>query len=433
MIEENQRKEENNVEEFISEDEKRQKRRTRRVHSQIVAYSVLLVMLLCIAVAGTIGIKKVVNVISKANATQKLASETENESQTATNDITILTPEEDTPLTSSLSDEDVETIEKTIENMSLEDKVASLFITTPEQITGVQSAIKAGTGTQEALSNYAIGGLVYSSNNIKDEEQISEMLSQTSNLSRYPIFLAVSEEGGEASIVASALSLGGTSAFQDIADADDAYENASQMASYLDKYGFNLNLAPCVDMTSDSGSFGTDTEDVKEKAASYVKGLEEAGVSSCTLSFPVSSKYISDCTYTADEIAENIYPIYEELIDADVDLIMVSNVTCKSLTNDESLSCSMSSDIYSILRDELSFDKVIISDKLNDEKITSKYSSGDAAINALNAGCDMLYLPENFEEAYEAILEALQNGTIEESRIDESLYRIYNVKYARKS
>lgn len=87
-------------------------------------------------------------------------------------------------------------MESAIAPMPLEDRVAGLFIVRPEDITGVGTVITAGEGTQEALNKYAVGGLVYFSQNIKDKEQLTEMLSKTVTMSRYPIFLAVDEEGG---------------------------------------------------------------------------------------------------------------------------------------------------------------------------------------------------------------------------------------------
>ena len=93
-----------------------------------------------------------------------------------------------------------EAVDNYVAGMSLEDKVAGLFIVTPEQLTGVGTAVQAGEGTKEALAKYPVGGLVYFSQNIQSAEQIKEMLANTRSYSKYPLFLAVDEEGGQVSL-----------------------------------------------------------------------------------------------------------------------------------------------------------------------------------------------------------------------------------------
>ena len=77
--------------------------------------------------------------------------------------------------------------ESCVANMSLEDKVAGLFIVTPEQLTGVTKAVQAGSGTEEALKKYPVGGLVYFAQNIQSAEQLKEMLSKTAGYATYPL------------------------------------------------------------------------------------------------------------------------------------------------------------------------------------------------------------------------------------------------------
>jgi beta-N-acetylhexosaminidase len=82
------------------------------------------------------------------------------------------------------------------------------------------------------------------------------------------------------------------------------------------------------------------------------------------------------------------------------------------------------------LRGTLGFDGVVLTGPLNQGAITSNYSSDQAAVAAIKAGADMLYMPEDFEAAYQGLLNAVQNGEISEDRINESLTRIFRIKYA---
>ena len=83
-----------------------------------------------------------------------------------------------------------------------------------------------------------------------------------------------------------------------------------------------------------------------------------------------------------------------------------------------------------ILRDELEFKGVIVSGNLSDAAVKEYYGAGEAAVMALKAGCDMVQNPDDFEEAYNAIIEAVNSGVIAEERINDCLRRIYRIKYA---
>ena len=85
--------------------------------------------------------------------------------------------------------------------------------------------------------------------------------------------------------------------------------------------------------------------------------------------------------------------------------------------------------ITEILRGTLGYDGIIITDALNMGAVTSSYSSADAAVRALQAGNDMLLMPENFQEAYQGVLTAVENGTLSEERINQSVERILKVKF----
>ena len=111
---------------------------------------------------------------------------------------------------------------------------------------------------------------------------------------------------------------------------------------------------------------------------------------------------------------------------------MVSHVTA-SAVDEDGLPSSLSKTIMTdVLRDELGFEGVIITDALNMTAITDYYTSEEAAVKAIEAGADMLLMPEDFNKAYDALLAAVQDGTISEERINESLRRIYRIKCADK-
>ena len=215
--------------ELQNEEDKREFRRKRRVRNQILAYATLVLILLVVSVAGFFAIKAGSAVMAEKEQ-QKLEeemsaqtietmtqmSETEDEPETVI--------EEETTTVEEYTDEELldEIVDACISEMSLEDKVAGLFIVTPEALTGVDKAVRAGDGTKEALEKYPVGGLIYFKQNIQSKDQITQMLANTVSMSKYPIFLAVDEEGAKVARVADALGLEKVYSAADMGAAGDA-------------------------------------------------------------------------------------------------------------------------------------------------------------------------------------------------------------------
>jgi len=186
-------------------EERRELRRQRRIRAQVTAYLIFAAILIVVVGGCFLGVKAIASKLGDMKAQQEEAIEQAQLEAQAAMETTIAPPEEETEEVTTEDDMLSQIVDTCIAEMPLEDKVAGLFFITPEQLTGVNAAVKAGSGTQEALTQYAVGGLVYSSKNISSTDQISTMLSQTTSMSKYPIFLAVSEEGGDFNVVADAL------------------------------------------------------------------------------------------------------------------------------------------------------------------------------------------------------------------------------------
>lgn len=431
--------------------EKRDRRRKRRVRNQILSYITVLSLLLILAGATALIIKAV-------NRDRQVEQEVLESHQEVIENI--LASEEEITLPDSESAEEHTVIEMTpeekldeivnagIEVMPLEDKVAGLFIVTPESITGVSTAVKAGQGTQSALAKYAVGGIIYSEKNIQSEAQFAEMLKNTNLYTKYPLFLAIEDEGGRNAKLSSkgigektdsAAVLGQTG------DVGVAYAAGEKLGNALKQVGLNLNLAPVADVNeTENGyigerSFGTDAQQVGGFAAAFSGGLKSQGIVSCVKHFPGIGgnnedphKGISDSDRSEEEFRNLDFIPFMTVIEEGIDMVMISTVTAKELTGNTEPCVFSERVVTEILRNEMGFKGVILSDALNMKAISDYYDSEEAAILALRAGCDMLLMPEDFEKAYNGVLEAVQNGTISEERINDALRRIYRIKYVGK-
>lgn len=434
---------------YLSE-ERREYRRRRRVQSQRIAYAVMSAVLLVI----------IIGLVFAFGEKKKDGQAGMQQGQTSIEDVfasevTITPPPEATATPEPiLSPEDLldQRIEETLAEMTIMEKVAGLFIVTPEAITGVKTAVQAGDGTKKALEEYAVGGIIYFSKNIESKEQLSLMISNTKAYSRYPLFIAVDEEGGSVNRVAGAgLAAGQPSAAEIGAtgDAYNAYTAGSNIGAYLSEIGFNVDFAPVADLSNVSGSamkgrtYGATAAEASPYVAAMVTGLQEQGVVGCLKHFPGIGSTTSDThnglaytNRTVEEFRAEEFQVFKAGIDAGTKMVMVGHITAEGLASAQGetgapLPASMSEAIITgYLRGELGYQGVVITDAMNMSAISEYYSSGQAAVMALKAGCDMVLMPENFLQAYAGVLNAVVDGTISEERINDSLRRIYRIKYA---
>ncbi|MCM1047000.1 MAG: beta-N-acetylhexosaminidase [Clostridiales bacterium] len=443
-----------------SEEERRYNRRKRRIKNQIIAYACMTLVLAALVVAGVFVGYQVSDTIKLMKQEKESVAQEEQQQQQEEEalqeqeeepqpDLVIETPEE--VFVEPTREEQLDEIaNKCIAEMPLEDKVASLFIITPEALTGARTVTKAGEATQEALNKYAVGGLVYFSHNILDKEQVTEMLANTALNSKYPIFLAVDEEGGSVSRIANSnidvvkvdeMAVIGTSQ-----DTVAAHEAGNTIGTYLSELGFNLDFAPVADVVLDAEnssignrSFGTDPIVVATMVSSVVEGMQATGVNACLKHFPGLGSANEDThdgrvetTRTLEEMQNSDFLPFQAGIEAGADIIMVGHIVASSVDTENIPSSLSKVMITNVLRGDLGFDGVVITDALDMKAISDYYTADEAAIMAIEAGADMLLMPEDFETAYNGLFAAVEEGRISEERIDESLRRIYRIKYADK-
>ena len=441
-----------NLEEYGEERERRDYRQSRRKKNELIVYIITAIIGIAIIGGSVFGISKLVKYVQQEQHAKELAKQLESLAQEAEEPVIIEAPqqtEEVVPPTEEKSDLD-KIVDACIAELPIGDKIAGLFVVTPEALTGTDTVIRAGDTTKEKLGQYAVGGLVYFSQNIKDKAQLTEMLTNTKNMSKYPIFLAVDEEGGSVARVADSSidvelvdSMGTIGAGGDLTAAREA---GVTIGTYLSELGFNVNFAPVADIRQADAvggigdrSFGTDAQMVAEMAVNAALGMQSVGISASMKHFPGLGEVTEDThdgqvvsQRTLEELKARELVPFQAGIDAGVGLIMVSHLSLPEVIGDDTPASLSSVIITDLLRKEMGYEGIVITDALNMGAITEHYSAGEAAVNTILAGADMILMPQSFEEAYESVLAAVEEGSITEERIDESLRRIYRVKYADK-
>ncbi len=435
--------------EVLSEDEKREYRRQRRIRNQriaMIAFILSIVVLVAVVVGGIFLIKNRAEMKrQQQEVEEQLAQMEAEETMEEFVEETTEEPEVQEEYTDAEVLDDV--VEAIISEMTLEEKVAGLFIVTPESITGVDTAVQAGDGTKKALEKYPVGGLIYFAKNIQSEDQIKKMVENSVSYCKYPMFIAVDEEGGTVSRLADSLKLDNVGDMADIGstgDATNAYEAMKTIGTYMAGYGFNLNFAPVADVLTNEDntaigarSFGSDATVVASMVTSSISGLEETGVTACVKHFPGlgdasedTHNGLSVIDKSLEELKQTELVPFISAIENGANMIMVGHMSLPQIVGDNTPATMSKEVISDLLRSELGFNGVVITDAMNMGAITEYYGADEAAIKAFKAGADMVLMPEDFELAYEGVIAAVQDGTISEERINDSLKRVFRIKYA---
>lgn len=309
----------------------------------------------------------------------------------------------------------------------------------------------AGEETREAFNAYPVGGIIYFSQNLIGPEQTRTMLMNTQSYARersgFPVFLSVDEEGGTVARVGSNPAFG-VPVFGNMSDVgsrgdeQEAYEIGSEIGAYLSSLGFNMDAAPDTDVLTNPAnevvryrSFGSDPALVSRMAAAELRGLNDQGIIGMYKHFPGHGGTTADSHEGYVYVEENLDQLksqalvpFQNGIDDGVRVIMVSHIACPNVTGDNTPATLSKTLITDLLREEMGFDGMVITDALNMGAITEQYTADQAAVNAVLAGADMLLMPADFQTAYQGILNAVAEGTLTEERINDSVRRILEIK-----
>lgn len=346
----------------------------------------------------------------------------------------------------------VRTTKDVLGKMSLREKVGQLFIVRPEALAENSNAETAPATDRvddaviSRIEEYPVGGIALFSRNITSAEQLPMFISDLQSSSKYPLFIAVDEEGGRVARVANSdfFNVASYKSMEDIGksgDASKAEEVGRQIGSYLKELGFNLDFAPVADTNTNpqnivigDRSYGSDPALVARMVSAQLDGMHDSGIMGTLKHFPghgdtkddTHSGYVS-IEKTWDELKEcELVPFITALPKAD--MVMVSHITAVNVTSDK-LPTSMSETmITGKLRNELGYDGVIITDAMAMGAVADNYTSAEAAVTAVKAGVDIVLMPQNLDEAFNGVMNAVTDGEISMERLDESVLRILKMK-----
>lgn len=320
-----------------------------------------------------------------------------------------------------------------LESLSLEEKIGQLFMARCPDNQQV-----------EAIQKYNLGGYILFARDFKGKtrDQVITMIKTYQNSSKIPMFIGVDEEGGSVVRISQYKSLRqqaflGPQELYSQGGFSLIYQDALQKSNFLKDLGINVNFAPVADISTDSADFiykrtiGENTELTQEYVKTVLRAMNEEKIGSVLKHFPGYGNNLD--THVGSVIDKRDYNTFvnndflpfETGIENGASLILVSHNIV--LAMDPLYPASLSLKIHNILRNQLEFTGVIITDDLAMGAIKSWQKNEDLAVLAIEAGNDII-LTSNYENQIESIKNAVLNGKITEERINESVLRILKLK-----
>lgn len=344
-----------------------------------------------------------------------------------------------------------EKVEKIVNNMTLEEKVGQIFMVAPEAVDKDGGSTTVFTeNIEKEIEKYNLGGYILFASNIENPTQTQELINGLKKSSKIQPFVGVDEEGGRVARIGKNSAMG-VEKIEPMAQVGKSqnYERANEIGTTIGKYiknlGFNLDFAPDTDVLTDSNnteigdrSFGNDPEVVGKMATEVVKGLQSENISTVLKHFPGhggsignSHQGFSLSNRTEEELKKCEIVPFKTAIENGADCVMVAHMSLPNVTGDNIPATLSKKVVTDMLKTELNFKGVVFSDSMSMGAITENYGTGDACVKAVEAGIDMVLMPENLDEAYNAVLEAVKNGKISQERLDDAVSRIIKAKIQR--
>ena len=352
-------------------------------------------------------------------------------------------------------------VEAQLQKMTLREKVGQMFFirmesldpsidwTTYDDLANIK--IKEVTENMKAVNeNYPVGGIILYAWNIDNETQLARLIPQVRALNGNPL-LCIDEEGGRVSRIAnnpnfnvkkyeSMASIGATG------DPRNAYECGNTIGTYLQRYGFDIDFAPVADVNTNPENvvigpraFSDDPAVAAPMVTSYLQGLKDAGITGCIKHFPGHGDTQADTHYgyastqkTWDEMLNCEMITFKAGIQWGCKLIMSAHIGAPKVTGSDVPSTMSPIILQDKLRGELGYQNIIITDGMEMGAITQQYTSAEAAVGSIKAGVDIVLGPRYFTEAFDAVMDAVNNGTLSEERINQSVRRILKLRQEMK-
>lgn len=328
-------------------------------------------------------------------------------------------------------------VDSTYTQLNLDQKIGQLFmlgLTSNDHDSIVQKVI-------DDVKKYEVGGLAFL---VGTPERQVAITNEIQSNAKIPLLIALDAEWGAAMRFKDEEGFPWPMAMGALTDNSLVEKAGYMIGEELRRTGVHMNFAPVADININPNnpiignrSFGSHLQNVTEKASAYARGLKAASVLSCAKHFPGHGDTDMDSHKTLPQLTFNrqrldsieLYPYKSGLL-SQVDAVMVAHLDIPSLTEEAGVPASLSSKVVNgMLKTDLGYEGLIITDALNMKGVTLIADEGDAELEAFKAGNDILLVPVDVEKGVQKIKEAYKDSVITEDRLAHSVKKILSSKY----
>lgn len=332
-------------------------------------------------------------------------------------------------------------VDSMIDKMTLAEKVGQLLV------IGVKGT-SFSREMDNLIHNYHVGGVIVMGQNISTTPQMLELINaikEANESNENPLFLSVDEEGGRVSRLPAGIAKLPTSAqIGKLNDESLSYRAGTYLAEVLNEFGYNMNFAPVLDVNSNpknpvigDRSFGSDSNQVAKIGIATMHGMMDNGIIPVVKHFPGHGDTIVDSHKALPKVETTMERLrsielvpFQKAIEEGADAVMVAHILFPVL--DPNYPSSLSKAVITeLLRKEMQFEGVIITDDLSMGAIANGYTIPEAAVQSFIAGSDLLLVVRDYDDqinTFNALLTAIEAGEITEERLNESVKRIMMLK-----
>lgn len=340
-----------------------------------------------------------------------------------------------------------ESAQKAVESMTLEEKVGQLFFVRPEALKGHndlatlrkydKGVTRFSRDMEKGIRRYPVGGVVLFAKNIANPEQTKKLIADLKRASTRPLIIAVDEEGGRVARVANnpRMQVINVGEMGKVDSERRAYLAGHRIGKYLNEYGFDMDFAPVADVLTNPAntlvkgrSFGSDAMACGNYAKAYIDGLHDFGIMSTVKHFPGHGGWEKDSHISLSESLADLealrrqeFVAFRKALGGNTEAVMIAHMVFPKITKDRIPASLNRYFITDLLRKELGFQGLIITDSLAMDAVAKYFGHEEAAVKAINAGADILLMPGDLSRAYKGVLEAVRKGIIAEARINAAV------------
>jgi beta-N-acetylhexosaminidase len=343
-----------------------------------------------------------------------------------------------------------------IEYMSMEEKVGQMLMPDFRNWNG-QNVTVMNDEIAKLVKDYHLGGVILFRENTVTADQTTKLVSAYQEAAeKYGLLISIDQEGGIVTRLQTGTDMPGNMALGATRSEELAEKVGRTIGEELNALGINMNFGPVLDVNNNPDnpvigvrSFGEDPELVANLGNAYIKGLHETGTAATAKHFPGHGDTAVDSHVGLPSVPHDIdrlknvelYP-FQQAMDAGIDAIMSAHVTFPKIDNTKAISKKDGTEVAvpgtlshkiltGLMREEMGFKGVIVTDAMNMGAIADHFGPVDAAIRAVKAGADILLMPVGIVDVANGLYDAVNSGEISEDRLEQSVERVLTLKLNR--